>query len=138
MIEFEIEGKKAGEVIAFESKMFEKHKDIANLYLPSFKEKGYTLKVDIQWRNFRNGTWSVERLPMKSGYECHLYYIVEKNGEEVVINSNDGEDYCYPLIADSKIDYIHRFFHRLKVSYYPTVDDVDEDLENFLSQLERL
>lgn len=136
MIEFKIEGKRQEEIINYENENFKMYTNIMNRYFGLFKKRGYTLKVDMRWKNFYDKTWSVERLPMQAGYECHIFCIVEKNGKEVVVKSTyGGETVYYPLVSDWEINFIYRRFNRLKVRYSPVTDGVVDELDDLLLQL---
>lgn len=135
MIEFVVAEEKCEKIKYFEAEMFAKYKKIVNSYLPLFLEKGCTLKLELEWANPIRKIWSANRLPLKNGYVCHVYCIVEKDGKEIKIKSDDGEADYYTLGTSWMISSIYRRFHKLNISLYPSVDDADIDLNVFLSQI---
>ena len=136
MIEFVISGEEADAIKCFETEMFRKYKDIVDLYVPLFNKSECTLKLELGWVNSLRKTWSADGLPLTNGYECYVYCIIEKNGKEVHIKSDDGEADYYVLETSWMISLICRRFHKLRVSlFYASVSDVDNDLKQLLSQL---
>lgn len=138
IIEFVVTEEKCKEIQNFEAEMLEKYIKAIYPYLPLFNGIGYELKVELGWYNSIHRIWSNSRPPLKNGYECYVYCIVEKGGEEVRIKSNDGEVDYYPLVTSWIISSVFRRLHKLKVSYYVNIDDVDTDLNEFLSQLKQV
>lgn len=135
MIEFVITQEKDKELRYFEAKMLAKYKKVVDVYLPLFNENGCSLKVELGWLNSIRKKWSKNRLPPKNGYECHVYCLVERDGKEIRINSDDGEADYYTLETSWMISSIRRRFHKLNISLYASIDDVNTDLNGFLSQL---
>lgn len=139
MIEFVIAGEEAEEIKCFETEMFKKYKEIVDLYVPLFYKSECTLKLELGWTNSLRKTWSAEGLPLINGYECCVYCIIEKNGKEVHIKSDDGEADYYVLEASWMISLVCRRFHKLRVSlFYESVNNVDNDLKHLLSQLKNI
>lgn len=119
----------------FEAEMFEKYKKAVEPFVPLFAEIGCSLRLEQQWVNQIHHTWSTERLPLEKGYECWIHCIVERDGEEVHIISTDGEVDYYPLITSWTVSSYMRIGFKLRAYLYASVDDVDIDLTDFLSQL---
>lgn len=138
MIEYEVSREVCNEMQDFETEMLNRYLDIIRPYFTVFNKMGYELKVELGWANYLHKTWSSKRLPLKNGYECYVYCLVEKDGEEVCIKSSDGEAECYPLITSWMISSVSRKCHRLKVSTCTNVDDVEADINEFLSELKHL
>ncbi len=135
LMEFIISEEIGHEIISFESKMFDEYKKIANLYCPVFSQYGCTLEMKLGWTNTLHKTWSPNRLRLKNGYECYVYCVVLRNGKEVRIVSNDGEADYYPLSTEWMISSINRHFFKLEISLYTDMNDIYEELEEFLLQL---
>ena len=135
MIEFTVVAEKCKEIQAFESEMLRKYTKTIYPYFSIFAKMGYELKVELGWYNFLDGTWSNKGLPLKNGYECCVYCIVEKAGEIVRIKSNDGEADYYELIKEWSISIVSRKFHKLKVCTFSDVDEVENDINELLTQL---
>ena len=138
MIEFNVSQEMCNKVRHFETEMLNKYANAIYPYLPLFNKIGYELKVELGWYNSLQKTWSAKGLPLKNGYECRIYCLVEKDGKEVQIESNDGEADYYPLITSWMISSVYRKFHKLKISTYAKVDDVEADINEFLSELKHL
>ena len=92
----------------------------------------------LGWVNPLHKIQSSHRLPLKNGYECYVYCVVQRDGKEVHIVSHDGEADYYPLSTGWMISSINRSFLKLKVSLYTDANDIDDNLKDFLLQLERL
>lgn len=138
MIEYNVSWEACNKMQDFEMEMLNRYIDIIRPYFTVFNKMGYELKVELGWVNFLQKTWSSKRLPLKNGYECYVYCLVEKDGEEVRIQSSDGEADYYPLITSWMISSVSRKCHRLKVSVYTNVDDVEADINEFLLELKHL
>lgn len=138
MIELVVNEEREKEICEFETKMFAKYKDAIVSYSPLFNKVGCELKLELGWCNPIRKTWSANRIPFRNGYECYIYCLVEKGGEEVRIKSNDGEADYYPMETAWMISSVNRRFHKLKVSLYKDLDDVDTDMKSLLSQLRHM
>ena len=138
MIDYIITGEREKRIQDFEAEMLEKHKKLAIPYLPRFDVLGYELEIVLGWANLNRKTWSYNRLPIVNGYECFVYCLVKKDGEEVHVASKDGEADYYVLEKSWMISYVHRCFHKLKISLYESVDEVDADLNDLLLQLRHM
>lgn len=138
MIEYSVSQEMCNEMQDFEAKMLNRYLDIIRPYFMLFNKMGYELKIELGWANYLQKTWSSKRLPLKNGYECYVYCSVEKDGAEVRIKGSDGEADYYPLITSWMISSVSRKFHRLKVSTYTKVDDVEADINIFLSELKHI
>lgn len=124
------------QLYSFEKAMIEEYRTVINPYSQLFDELGYELKIELGWINSLKKEWSKQPLPIKNGYECYVYCIVEKNGRIVQIKSNDGEADYYSLIASWMISSVVRHFQKLVVKTYPRMDDdVADNLNGFLLQL---
>lgn len=138
MIEFIINKEREKEICEFETKMFAKYKEAIVSYAPLFNKEGCELKLELGWSNFIRETWSANRIPLRNGYRCYIYCLVEKGGEEVRIKSDDGEADYYPMETSWMISAVSRRFHKLKVSLCEDLDDVDTDMKALLSQLRHM
>ena len=125
-------------IIDFETKTFLEYKKVVDSYLPYFLKCGCTLKLEMEWRNPILKTWAPVRLPMKNGYKCYIYCVVQKDGEDVQIKSNDGEADYYSLSMDCMISSIYRRFLELKISLFTGTDDLENALKDFLLQIENI
>jgi len=119
----------------FEMEMLNKYTNTVSPYFSIFNKMGYELKVELGWLNLFQKTWSAKRLPLTNGYECYVYCLVKKDGKEVRIKSSDGEADYYPLITSWMISCAYRRFHKLKVTTYEDIDDVEVDINEFLEKL---
>lgn len=135
MIEFVVDEKRKKEIYVFESKMFAKYKEAIVPYSLMFREKGCELRLELGWYNPIRKIWSANRIPLQNGYGCYIYCLVEKGGEEVCIKSKYNEVDYYPLETEWMISSVNRRFHKLKISLYEDLDDVDADMKGLLSQL---
>lgn len=138
VIEYNVSREVCNEIQDFETEMLNRYIDIIHPYFTAINKMGYELKVELGWANFLQKTWSSERLPLENGYECYVYCLVKKDGEEVCIKSSDGEADYYPLITSWMVSSVSRKWHRLKVSVYTNVDDVESDIDKFLFALSGL
>lgn len=138
MIELVVNEERKKEICAFETKMFVKYKEVIVSYSPLFNKIGCELKLGLGWYNPIRKIWSANRIPLRNGYECYIYCLVEKGGEEVHIKSNDGEADYYPMETAWMISSVNRRFHKLKVSLYEDLDDVDTDMKGLLLQLKHM
>ena len=116
-------------------KMLMKYKEIISAYTPLFDAVGCELRVELGWHNSIRKTWSKDRIPLRNGYACYIYCIVEKGGEEIHIKTNDGEADYYLVEAEWMVSSVNRRFHRLKVSLYNDLDDIDLEMKALLSKL---
>lgn len=128
--------KKTDEQIIFhENQMLALYIEKTKKYIPFFEEKGYFLKVGLMWKRFPRDTVMFQRGSFQNGYQCYVYCVVQKDGHEVRIDSIDGEVNYYSLSTAWMISSIFRKFCKLNVTFYVSIDDVDTDLNGFLSQL---
>ena len=137
-MEYIISGQRGKKISSFEFKMFDEYKKNVEMYFPLFAQYGCTLKLELCWNNWLQKTWSPCKLPMQNGYGCYVYCEVQKNGKAVRIDSTDGEADYYPLSTGWMISSINRNFCKLRISLYTDMDDINDDLNEFLLQLERL
>lgn len=135
MIEHIISGEREKEICDFETKMLAKYREVIGLYTPLFDNVGCELKLELGWNNPIRKIWSSNRIPLRNGYECYIYCLVEKGGEEVRIKCNDGEADYYPMETAWMISSVNRRFHKLKVSLYKDLDDIDTDMNGLLTRL---
>ena len=135
LIQFDFSELRHSEIIEFESRMLSEYLLLVNSMLIQFKQKGYTLRLDMGWYNYINGIWSASRLAMVNGYSCYIYCHVEKNGKPVQIFTNDEEADYYMLQAEWNITSITRQGLRLVATLCPSIDDVESDIDKLLSQL---
>lgn len=115
--------------------MLLKYANAIHPYLPEFDKMGYEIKVELGRLNMLEKVWATNLLPIKNGYECHVYCVAEKNGEEVRIKSDDGEADYYPVITSWMISSVFKKRFKLKVALYEDVDDVTADMNTIISQL---
>lgn len=138
MIEFLVNEETKKEIYDFETKMFAKYKEAITSYSPLFNNLGFELKLELGWCNHIRKIWSANPISIRNGYECYIYCLVEKSGEEVCIESDDGEVDYYPMETAWMISCVNRKFHKLKVSFYENLDDIDADMKGLLSQLKHM
>ena len=123
------------EIISFENNILLLYRERIKKYMPLFKERGCSLKVGLMWKIFPNDTVLHQRACFKKGYESYVYCVVQKNGKDVHIVSNEYEIDYYDLSNAWMITNIRRFF-KFNIELFTTVDDeVDTDLNKFLIQL---
>lgn len=130
-----ISGNKKNEIYDFETEMFAKYKKAVAPYLHLFHELGCELKLELGWANPIRKIWSDKPIALINGYECSVCCSVEKEGKELRIESKDGEADYYVLGTSWMVSSVCRKFLSLKLSLYESVDEVDADLMEFLSQL---
>lgn len=138
MIELVVNGEREKEICDFETKMFAKYKEVIASYSPLFDAAGCELKLVLGWCNYIRKTWSANRIPLQNGYECYIHCLVERGGREVHIKSNDGEADYYSIETAWMISSVSRRFHKLKVSLYKDISDIDTDMKDLLSQLRHM
>ena len=123
------------EIIFHENNMLALYLEKIKKYMPLFEESGYSLKVGLMWKYFPRDTVILQRGSFQNGYQCYVYCVVQKDGNEVRIGSIDGEADYYPLSTAWMISSIFRKFFKLNAELYANTDDADADLNDFLSQL---
>lgn len=123
------------EIISHENNMLALYLEKIKKYIPLFEENGYSLKVGLMWKYFSEDTVIFQRESFQNGYQCYVYCVVQKAGNEVCINSIDGEADYYPLSTAWMISSIFRKFFKLNAELYENTDDADADLNDFLLQL---
>lgn len=139
VIEFEIIGERAERIRCFEHEMLKKYQEVAKQYLPLIREYGCELHLELGWSNTLRKEWSPDGLPMKNDYRCYAYCGIERNGEVVRIESNDGEADYYPLDCAWTISEIHRHFCKLRVLLFADIDDdMDTDIKEMLLALQNM
>lgn len=126
------------EIIAYENNMLALYLKKIKKYMPIFEESGCSLKAGLMWKYFPEDTVMHQRGRFKNGYQCYVYCIVQKDGNEVFINSIDAEADYYPLSTAWMVSSIFRKYLKLNVELYTNTDDADADLKYFLSQLNNL
>lgn len=88
------------EIIFHENNMLALYLEKAKKYMPFFEESGYSLKVGLMWKYFPRDTIILQRGGFQNGYQCYVYCVVQKDGNEVRIGSIDGEaDYADVQLA---------------------------------------
>jgi len=123
------------EIIFHENNMLALYLEKTKKYMPLFEKSGYSLKVGLMWKYFPRETVILQRGSFQNGYQCYVYCAVQKDGNEVRIDSIDGEADYYPLSITWMISSIFRNFFKLNAKLYSYTDDADADLNKFLSQL---
>lgn len=123
------------EIISHENNMLALYLEKIKKYRPLFEKSGCSLKVGLMWRHFSQDVVMLQRGSFQNGYQCYVYCIVQKDGNEDRIDSIDGEADFYPLSTAWIISSIFRKFFKLNVELYANTDDADADLKDFLSQL---
>ena len=123
------------EIIVHENKMLALCLEKANQYKTLFWERGYSLQLGLMWKHFSKDPITLQRTKFQNGYQCYVYCVVQKDGDDVCISSFDGETDYYILSTAWMISSIFRSIFKLKVELYENTDDVDTDLNDFLSQL---
>lgn len=136
LIEYYVSSEIHNKLQDFETDMLNKYIGIIRPYEIHFRKIGYELKVELGWANSRQKIWSSNRIPFMNGYKCYVYCLVEKDGEIVRVESNDGEADYYPLIAEWMISSIYRNAFKLKASICTALDDVEADVAELLLKLE--
>lgn len=123
------------EIIFHENNMLALYLEKAKKYMPFFEESGYSLKVGLMWKYFPRDTIILQRGSFQNGYQCYVYCVVQKDGNEVRIGSIDGEADYYPLSTAWMVSSIFGKFFKLNAELYANTGDEDADLNDFLSQL---
>lgn len=139
MIEYVItDEEKKQEVYFFEEEMLQKYKMAIDPYSSFFKARGFNLKVELSWQNTFRNEWSSTPMPLRNGYECSVFCLVEKDGELVNIKSDDGEVDYYPMWESWMISSVRRSFSKLKVSLYKEMDDIHSTMSTYMIQVESI
>ena len=123
------------EIISHENNMLALYREKIKEYMPLFEEYGCSLKVGLMWNYFPGDTVTCRRGSFKNGYLCYVYCEVQKDGNVVSVDSNDGEADYYTLSTEWNISSITRKFFKLIVVLCTDTDEVDEDLNVLLSHL---
>lgn len=117
-----------------EEKMLSIYVQQIKKYDIAFRRKGYELKCGLMWKDNSSKLATMQRVNFQNGYECYVYCVVQENGEEVHIDSTDGEADYYSLSTAWMISSIRRKWGRLQVNLFSEMDEVDTEIENFLIQ----
>ena len=120
------------QIISHENQMLVLYNKKIKKYMPLFEENGYYLKMGLMWKYFPRDTVILQRGRFQNGYECYVYCVVQKDGNEVRVDAIDGEADYYPLSTAWMVSSIVRKFFKLKVELYA---NTDADLSDFASQL---
>ena len=123
------------QIISHENQMLALYNKKIKKYMPLFEKNGYYLKTGLMWKCFPKDTVILQRGRFHNGYECYVYCVVQKDGNEVRVDAIDGEADYYPLSTAWMVSSIVRKFFKLKVELYANTDDADADLSDFASQL---
>ena len=124
-----------GEIISHENRMLAVYLKKIKKYEPFFAESGCSLQVGLMWQYFPKDTVMYQRVDFRNGYQCYVYCVVQKGGNEVYVDSADGEAGYYSLSAAWMISSISRRNFRLCAELYTDTDDADADLNAFLPQV---
>lgn len=135
MIKFVYDKSKAQQVINHEDRMLETYSKIISGYSSLFEQFDCSLEVRLFWIDFSTGNHSTDRLPFHIGYECYVCCEVQRDGKEIQINSIDGEADYYSLSATWMVSSIERFFLKARVSLYPDIDDIEDDMKELFRLL---
>lgn len=122
-------------IIKHEEYMLSSYMKQVKEYISLFEEKGCALKVGLMWKKFPSNITQFQREKFANGYECYIYCVVEKNGEEVYVKSDNEEIDFFSLSTTCMVSSIYRSFFSLKISLYSDMDELNNDLNNFLLQL---
>ena len=126
---------KIDDVIVFhENNMLALYLDKIREYMPLFEKSGYSLKVGLMWKCFPRDTVILQRERFQNGYQCYVYCVVQKDGNEVRIGSIDGEADYYSLSTAWMISAMFRDLLKLNVTLYEKMSDVAAELNDFLSK----
>jgi len=128
MKKFKYELKTDPIICEHEDFMKDMHQNIIKSYEDKFFEYGYKLKYGLGWYNFIKNEGSLERLPFVNGYGCYFSVGVEKNGEVVCYDKEEGAT----LGIDFNISSITRFFFHLNVILCDDTDDIIEEMDKLL------
>jgi hypothetical protein len=113
-----------------------KYEQYLEKFGPVLQEYGCTIKTGLWWTNSLAKSGSYHREELKNGYECYVYFAIEKNGETVRIPSDDGEADYYLLSMSYMISAINRRWWKLNIQLFPDVDeDINSDMNKFISML---
>lgn len=123
------------QIISHEDHMLALYLEKIKGYEPLFEENGVSLKAGLMWSYFPNDNAGFQRTPFRNGYRCYVYCAVLKDGTEVHVDSADGEADYYPLSAQWMISSVFRSFFKLHVTLYEDMEDLETDLNGFLTQL---
>lgn len=126
------------QIISHENHLLAEYTREIKKHMPAFEEIGYNLKLGLMWKSLSRNTTTFQRESFQNGYQCYVYCTVQKDDADVNIPSTDGEVDYYSLSTAWMISSIYREFYRLNVSLYVSMDDVDADLNGFLSQLKHI
>ena len=123
------------QIISHENHMLAMYTWQIKKYIPIFEKNGYSLKVGLMWKSLSRNNVTFQRENFQNGYQCYVYCVVQKDNKEVQIPSTDGEADYYSLSTAWMVSSIYREFCWLNLSLCVSMDDVDSDLNGFLSQI---
>lgn len=126
------------QIIAHENHMLGVYTQQIKKYIPLFEERGCSLRVGLMWKSLPRNTTVFQRESFRNGYQCYIYCVVQKDDRDVHIHSIDGEADYYSLSTAWLVSSIYREFYKLTVSLCVSIDDVDADLNSFLTQLKHI
>lgn len=125
-------------IIEHESRMIEKYCEAIEKYSVAFDKYDCTIQIGWEWSNSSTGNRDEKRLPFKNGYNCYLYCNIQRNGETVRYEDEDGEVDYYEVMSEWNISFISRFFFKLNVTLYDNTDEIYEEMTRLLKIVESL
>lgn len=122
-----------------EEHMLFEYNRVAEKYKEAFAKYECSLKIELKWDNYL----SIKRkrydyrLPLQIGYRCFIDYMVQKDGEELKLISDDGEADYYSYGESVNITWIHWLWGVRKI--FLSTDNMDvfeEDLREYLEEIQ--
>lgn len=125
------------QIIEQENEMLSGYTQHIEKYKMKFEELGFTLNVGLFWKYFSKDNIMYQRIGFRNGYECYVYYVVEKDGRPVRISSDDGDADYYELSSSTMISCLTKHgILKVKIVLFSDIDEtVDSDLTGFLELL---
>ena len=123
------------QIINYENKMLKMYSKLIENYSQAFKQYDCLVKVGFWWKNWLNNRASYNRLPFENGYSCYVSCEIQRNGNEVHIESCDGEAEYYSLSATWPVSSIGKRWFKTNVCFYSDIDEVKKSMEWFLELL---
>ncbi len=126
-------------VCKHEERMLFEYNRIAEKYKEAFDKYQCALKIEMRWYNCMSIKYKSYnyRIPLTNGYICCIDFSVQKNGEDVKLESEDGEVDYYSLGDSTNISEITWLLVCRRISLSTDTDYFEEELIDYLETLER-
>lgn len=117
-----------------EEEMLKKYSEYVNQYSYVFMMHSYNVVIGLYWED-KTKKHYYNRIPISEGYNCYVYCEVKKDGNTVIIESNDGEADYYLLSEAWQVSSIEKRLGKIVAILYSNDEQVVKDLEDFIFML---